>query len=77
MACRSALASPAGWAAAALGYVAADLLTGTSLPTTLRLTAANLAGVLAGFAEYNLLEGAVLFTHTEILPAFAAAVSSS
>ena len=27
-------------------------------------------GVLAGFAEYNLLEGAVLFTHTEILPAF-------
>lgn len=28
-------------AAAALGYVAADLLTGTSLPTTLRLTAAN------------------------------------
>ena len=27
-------------------------------------------GVLAGFAEYNLLEGAVLFSHTEILPAF-------
>ena len=27
-------------------------------------------GVLAGFAEYNLLEGAVLFTHTEILLAF-------
>lgn len=46
---RPALASPAGWAAAALGYVAADLLTGTSLPTTLRLTAANLAGVLAGY----------------------------
>lgn len=27
-------------------------------------------GTLAGFAEYNLLDGAVLFTHTEILEAF-------
>ena len=27
-------------------------------------------GTLAGIAEYNLLEGAVLFTHTEILEAF-------
>ena len=50
---RPALASPAGWAAAALGYVAADLLTGTSLPTTLRLTAANLAGVLAGYLLFR------------------------
>ena len=50
---RPALASPAGWAAAALGYVAADLLTGTSLPTTLRLTAANLAGVLAGYLVFR------------------------
>ncbi|WP_374499618.1 diguanylate cyclase [Pseudoxanthomonas sp.] len=50
---RPALASPAGWAAAALGYVAADLLTGTSLPTTLRLTAANLAGVLAGYLIFR------------------------
>ena len=48
-----ALASPAGWAAAALGYVAADLLTGSSLPTTLRLTAANLAGVAAGFLVFQ------------------------
>lgn len=47
------LASPAGWAAAALGYVAADLLTGTSLPTTLRLTLANLAGVLAGYLLFR------------------------
>lgn len=47
------LASPAGWAAAALGYVAADLLTGTSLPTTLRLTSANLAGVLAGYLLFR------------------------
>ena len=50
---RPALASPAGWAAAALGYVAADLLTGTSVPTTLRLTAANLAGVLAGYLVFR------------------------
>ena len=50
---RPALASPAGWAAAALGYVAADLLTGTSLPTTLRLTMANLAGVLAGYLLFR------------------------
>ena len=50
---RPALASPAGWAAAALGYVAADLLTGTSLPTTLRLTLANLAGVAAGFLLFR------------------------
>ena len=50
---RPALASPAGWAAAALGYVAADLLTGTSLPTTVRLTAANLAGVLAGYLVFR------------------------
>jgi len=48
-----ALASPAGWAAAALGYVAADLLTGTSLPTTLRLTMANLAGVLSGYLLFR------------------------
>ena len=27
-------------------------------------------GALAGFAEYTLQEAAVLFTHTEILPAF-------
>lgn len=47
------LASPAGWAAAALGYVAADLLTGTSLPSTLRLTAANLAGVVAGYLVFR------------------------
>ena len=28
------------------------------------------AGEVAAFAEYNLLKGAVLFTHTEVLPAF-------
>ena len=28
------------------------------------------AGEVAAYAEYNLLKGAVLFTHTEVLPAF-------
>ena len=27
-------------------------------------------GELAGYAEYNLLKGAILLTHTEVLPAF-------
>lgn len=30
----------------------------------------HVAGALAGFAEYNLLKDAVMFTHTEVLPAF-------
>jgi len=39
------LATPAGWLAAFLGYVAADLLTGGHLDVALWLTAANLANV--------------------------------
>lgn len=31
---------------------------------------AKLDGALAGFAEYNLLTDAIMFTHTEVLPAF-------
>jgi predicted GNAT family acetyltransferase len=31
---------------------------------------ANLDGQLAGYCEYNLLKNAVMFTHTEVLPAF-------
>ncbi len=31
---------------------------------------AALDGQLAGFAEYNLLKGGIMFTHTEVLPAF-------
>jgi len=27
-------------------------------------------GTLAGFAEYNLLKDAVMFTHTEVMPAY-------
>lgn len=30
----------------------------------------HVAGTLAGFAEYNELKGARMFTHTEVLPAF-------
>jgi predicted GNAT family acetyltransferase len=30
----------------------------------------HVAGALAGFAEYNLLKDAVMFTHTEVLPAY-------
>lgn len=31
---------------------------------------AQLGGELAGFCEYNLLTGAIMFTHTEVLTAF-------
>lgn len=43
------LAGPAGWAAALLAYVAADLATGGALVRTLVLTTINLAGVATGF----------------------------
>ncbi len=44
------LASPAGWIAATVGYLAADLVTGGDVPKTVWLTVANLIGVAAGFA---------------------------
>jgi len=31
---------------------------------------ANMGGELAGYSEYNLLSEAIMFTHTEVLPAF-------
>ncbi len=43
------LARAAGWLGACAGYVLADLLTGTAWLPTLVLTAANLAGVVAGY----------------------------
>ncbi|MFN3746151.1 MAG: diguanylate cyclase [Hyphomicrobiaceae bacterium] len=43
------LATPAGWVAAVAAYLLADLLTGNSLLNTLLLTAASLAGVVAGY----------------------------
>jgi diguanylate cyclase (GGDEF)-like protein len=43
------LATPAGWAAAVVAYLLADLLTGNSVLNALLLTAASLAGVVAGY----------------------------
>ena len=43
------LAGPLGWLLAASAFVAADLLTGSSLQLTLHMTAANLAGVAVGY----------------------------
>ncbi len=42
-------ASPAGWLGACAGFLGADLLAGTSLPMTLWLNAANMAGVATGY----------------------------
>lgn len=50
------LASPWGWLAAIVGYVAADLLTGGKLHLTLWLTAANLVGVATGYVLFRRLE---------------------
>lgn len=47
---RRRLAGVLGWSCAALACVAADLLTGSSLQLALYMTAANLAGVAAGYA---------------------------
>lgn len=42
-------ATRAGWGMAVLGYLAADLLTGSALEKALLLNAANLAGVVVGY----------------------------
>lgn len=47
------LATPAGWAAAIVGYLCADLLTGSTLVHTLMLTGANLCGVLTGYSLFS------------------------
>lgn len=46
---KPSLSTPAGWLAALLGYLAADLLTGGGLFITLWLTAANMAGAFVGY----------------------------
>lgn len=46
---RRRLAGILGWSCAALAFVAADLVTGSSLELTLHMTAANLLGVAAGY----------------------------
>lgn len=47
------LATPLGWLAAAAGFLAADLLTGSTLAKTSLLTAGNLAGVLVGYGLFR------------------------
>lgn len=47
------LATPAGWGAALLGFLGADLLTGSSLTHTLLLTTGNLCGILVGFTLFS------------------------
>ncbi len=50
------MATPAGWAAAAVAYVAADLLTGGKWTMTLWLTAANLVFASVAWTFYRRLE---------------------
>ncbi|MGE4219576.1 MAG: diguanylate cyclase [Alphaproteobacteria bacterium] len=47
------LAHPLGWACAAAGYVAADMIAGSTWPKTLLLTFGNMAGVAVGYALYR------------------------
>ncbi len=46
---RPQLATPAGWVGALLGYLAADLLTGSALIATLRLTTINVGEALVAY----------------------------
>lgn len=50
---RPAAATPAMWIFVAAGYVAADLLTGGSIASSLLLNGANLVGVAAGFYVFG------------------------
>ncbi|MCE1194126.1 MAG: GGDEF domain-containing protein [Acidovorax sp.] len=54
------LARPPAWAAAAVGYVAADLVTGSPWGLALWLNAANLLGVTAGWLVLRRLDDSVL-----------------
>jgi diguanylate cyclase (GGDEF)-like protein len=47
------LARPLGWLGGAIGYVAADMVTGSTLPKTLLLTAGNLVGVVTGYLLFS------------------------
>ncbi|WP_422845192.1 GGDEF domain-containing protein [Acidovorax sp. M2(2025)] len=55
-----ALARPPAWAAAAVGYVAADVVTGSPWGQALWLNAANLLGVTAGWLVLRPLDAPVL-----------------
>ena len=47
------LATPAGWGAAVVAYLIADLATGATLQKTLLLTSANLVAVFIGYLLYS------------------------
>ncbi|MEP7452085.1 diguanylate cyclase [Phyllobacterium sp. SB3] len=47
------LSTPAGWTSACLAYLAADIITGANIWTTLWLTGANIAGVASGFLLFQ------------------------
>lgn len=76
---RPELASPWGWGAAVIGYVAADLVTGGGLGITLWLTAANLAGVITGYLCFRRLsaDDRALRRPISVLYLFAVCVASA
>ncbi|KKB86308.1 hypothetical protein VW29_03275 [Devosia limi DSM 17137] len=76
---RPEFASAWGWGAAFAGYIAADLVTGGRLGITLWLTAANLAGVLAGYLCFRRLaaDHRALRRPISVLYLFAVCVASA
>ena len=60
------LARRPGWLGATAGYLAADLLTGSALLTTVLLTIANLAGVGTGYALLRRLDENQRSLHTPL-----------
>lgn len=60
------LAASGTWAAAAMGYVAADLVTGTSPGVTLWLAAANLSGVATGWWLFGQVPVATRFLKRQV-----------
>ncbi|MFH1804402.1 MAG: diguanylate cyclase [Pseudomonadota bacterium] len=73
------LASVWGWGFAFAGFMAADLLTGTSLYATLWLTTANVAGVAVGFVlfRYLLFEDRKLHRPHSMLYLFLISIAAS
>lgn len=64
------------WFAATIGYLAADLITGSALGKALWLTGSNLAGVVAGFFVFSLMDEptARIERHRSVLYLFCAAM---
>lgn len=62
--------SPAGWAAGAAAYVGSALLMGDPPPLALWLSAANLAGVLAGWAYFSRLSRPAALLREQLSPLY-------